>query len=210
MNGSSFGTAQPVNTMQPIRPADSTVNQKESLPQQTVNDVPATIVQGVTEEDVVETIEPLVLQLNKLSESVNGINEYLNERASVEATAASKISEENLSEIKDAINAGLDNTEQYLLNEIAKVTAEVSTLSQRVGAIESKRNLIAQRKPLTMITASDGIAKLKVTGTDNVFTISNGEKIKGYGVISKVGPWGCLHLSTGEKFQPDNASCEEY
>ena len=174
-----------------------------------VNPVPQTIVQGVSEDDVIEIVEPLVQQLNKLSSSINEINQYLNSQKSESANVQQQLSENNLNEIKSAINAGLDQTEAFLLKEIETTNSNLSALQRRLKAVESKKDELAKRKPLTMITATDGVAKLKVTGTDNEFTITNGEKIKGYGLVQKVGPWGCLHLSTGEKFQPENASCED-
>ncbi|APE04242.1 hypothetical protein BM526_19930 (plasmid) [Alteromonas mediterranea] len=168
-----------------------------------------TIVQGVSEDDVVELLEPLVAQINAMSSSINDINKYLNEQSQKAAAAENGISETNLAEIKSAINAGLDQTEKFLLVKIETLNGNISSIEKRLKNVESKKADFEQRKPLTMITASDGLAKLKVTGTDNEFTIANGESIKGYGVVKKVGPWGCLYLESGEKFQPLNASCSE-
>lgn len=188
---------------------------KETVNNQSFTEAPieepkqTTIVQGVSEDDVVELLEPLVAQINAMSSSINDINKYLNEQSQKAAAAENGISETNLAEIKSAINAGLDQTEKFLLVKIETLNGNISSIEKRLKNVESKKAEFEQRKPLTMITASDGLAKLKVTGTDYEFTIANGESIKGYGVVKKVGPWGCLYLESGEKFQPLNASCSE-
>ncbi|HCV03989.1 MAG TPA: hypothetical protein DG048_15185 [Pseudoalteromonas sp.] len=209
IGSSAFGSVNtPTQTFQQAENKE-TVNNQSFTEASIEEPKQTTIVQGVSEDDVVELLEPLVAQINAMSSSINDINKYLNEQSQKAAAAENGISETNLAEIKSAINAGLDQTEKFLLVKIETLNGNISTIEKRLKNVESKKAEFEQRKPLTMITASDGLAKLKVTGTDNEFTIANGESIKGYGVVKKVGPWGCLYLESGEKFQPLNASCSE-
>lgn len=209
IGSSAFGSVNaPTQTFEEAENKEP-VNNQSSTEASIGEPVQTTIVQGVSEDDVVELLEPLVAQINAMSSSINDINKYLNEQSQKAAAAENGISETNLAEIKSAINAGLDQTEKFLLVKIETLNGNISSIEKRLKNVESKKSKFEQRKPLTMITASDGLVKLKVTGTDNEFTIANGESIKGYGVVKKVGPWGCLYLESGEKFQPLNASCSE-
>lgn len=209
IGSSAFGSdITPTQTFQQAE-SKETVNNQSFTEASIEEPKQTTIVQGVSEDDVVELLEPLVAQINAMSSSINDINKYLNEQSQKAADAENGISETNLAEIKSAINTGLDQTEKFLLVKIETLNGNISSIEKRLKNVESKKAEFEKRKPLTMITASDGLAKLKVTGTDNEFTIANGESIKGYGVVKKVGPWGCLYLESGEKIQPLNASCSE-
>lgn len=209
IGSSAFGSVNASMQNEEFAANQLAVNSEEYTEQTIDEPIQTTIVQGVSEDDVVELLEPLVAKINAMSTSINEINTYLNQQSQNAAVAENGISETNLAEIKSAINAGLDQTEKFLLVKIDSLNGSISSIEKRLKNVESKKEAFEKRKPLTMITASDGLAKLKVTGTDNEFTIANGESIKGYGVVQKVGPWGCLYLESGEKFQPANASCSE-
>lgn len=200
LQGSQFGSQQ---VQAPSLPKNDTpLPVEESIPKEI-----KTVIQGVSEDDVLEIVEPLVEQIKKMSSSINDINKYLNEQESKIVEA--KFGENDLKVIKEAINAGLDSTEKFLLNKIDEQNKSITDISERLKSLEYKKQQFEARKPLTMITASEGKALMKITGSENEFSIVNGESLKGYGRILRVGPWGCLHLSTGEKVQPENASCDE-
>lgn len=203
VNGSQFNAA-PQQSM-PV------VAKPVSKPSLQVEDDAAssttTVIDAISEDDVIEMVEPLAEQIAAVSRSINDINTYLKQQESMIVEA--KFGENDLNVIKEAINAGLDSTEKYLLGKLGELSAENQKLAKRIAALEGERKKFESRRPLTMVTASEGKAIMRITGTDTEFSIVDGESIKGYGKVLRVGPWGCLHLQYGEKFQPENASCAE-
>ena len=167
-----------------------------------------TIVEGMTEEEVLTFLEPMRDKINELSVVLSDQNEYLNSLSVSQSAENQQLTKENLEVIKAAIVAGLDESEEYLEEKIGHLQAQVKSLESELATLKKTKSA-EPRRPLTMVTAVEGKAKVVVDGTDDEQVIWNGSVLRGYGRVERVGPWGCLYLESGEKYEPTNASCKE-
>lgn len=66
-----------------------------------------------------------------------------------------------------------------------------------------------QRRELRLVSATDGRVLVDVVGAGEEQWIEVGELVRGYGVVTKVSPFGCLEFSTGETYAPEFAMCSD-
>jgi hypothetical protein len=183
--------------------------QQESLkPMPEAQPAQTTIVKGLSEEDVLNLVEPMGMQINSLIETVSDQNEFIQSLPREVSSVSNLLSKDNLSVIKGAIDAGLKRTEVSFNTEVAFLLEQIKTLSNRVNKLE-KKDSPSTRRSMTMVTSISGKVQVQIDGTEETQEITNGTYLRGYGKVQRVGPWGCLHFFDGSTYEPARASCSE-
>jgi hypothetical protein len=187
---------------------------RSSIQQESLKSMPeaqpvqTTIIKGLSEEDVLNLVEPMGIQINGLINAISEQNEYIQSLPTEVSTGSNSLTEDNLSVIKAAIDAGLKRTDVSFTTEVAVLLKQIEILSTRVNKLE-KKDTPSVRRPMTMVTSIEGKVRVQIDGTEETQEIINGSYLRGYGRVLRVGPWGCLYLSDGSTYEPSRASCSE-
>jgi hypothetical protein len=188
------------------------VQTKNPIKQGSVTPIPepqpaqTTIIKGLSEEDVLNLVEPMGIQINGLIDAITNQNEYIQSLPTVVNESPTTLSEENLSVIKWAIDEGLKRTEGTFKDENAILLEKIDALSKRLSKLESNNVAVVKRR-MTMVTSIEGKVRVEIDGTNEVQEIINGSILRGYGKVRRVGPWGCLYFENGTTYEPSRASC---
>jgi hypothetical protein len=186
----------------------SSIQQESLKPMPETQPVQTTIIKGLSEEDVLNLVEPMGIQINSLINAISEQNEYIQSLPTEVSTSSNSLTEDNLSVIKGAIDAGLKRTEVSFKTEVAVLLRQIEILTIRVNKLE-KQDTPSIRRPMTMVTSIEGKVRVQIDGTEETQEIINGSYLRGYGRVVRVGPWGCLYLFDGSTYEPSRASCSE-
>jgi hypothetical protein len=181
-------------------PENVPVESQVSEPNQT------TIIKGLSEEDVLNLVEPMALQISELINALSQQNKYIQSLPSQVESVPNSLTQENLTIIKRAINTGLTRTEESFKKELVQLLSKIEVLSSKVTKLEQKTVQVVKRQ-LTMVTSIEGKVRVQIDGTNEIQEIVKGTVLRGYGYVKRVGPWGCIYFEDGSQYEPSRASC---
>ena len=173
---------------------------------------PENVVQGLNTEEVLELISPMGEQINSIVNALNEQNEAIRVLSDNQRNQKVQgLTNEDIQMLRAVIDKGLSKTVarvEELENDINNLKRNITTLSYEIENLQVKASKEARRS-MTMMTAREGKIQVRVDETGDVQTIQPGDNVRGYGVVSRVGPWGCMYFDNGEQYAPANASCAE-